>query len=172
MWTRISPFITTAKQFVGAPMPGSSLLCPPAETKAGQRARHGGPGAPGSAPQLPPSPSKQRAGWCRSIPCRPAPGNHRLCQGVKPSVLSRPRHCGAWPRLMPGTRLWALHSSWVAFGLRNHWLLESEHSELIRAHLQLVLMGLKAEAALWRWNSLHPLTLFQSPPSPRRIFQV
>lgn len=48
-----------AKQFVGAPMPGSSLLCPPAETKAGQRVQHGGPLAPGVC--APAAPRSQKA---------------------------------------------------------------------------------------------------------------
>lgn len=113
MWTRFSPFINTAKQFVGAPMPGSNLLCPPAETKAGQWAQCRGPGAPGSVPRLPPSPRKQWAGWCRSIPCRPALGNNCHGPGINPPSSPWLQKHWAWPGLMPIMGVLATHCPWV-----------------------------------------------------------
>lgn len=121
-------------------MPASSLLCPPAETKAGQRARRGGPG-----------------GLCS--PAAP------LCQKTTSWLMQEhPLPTSAW-QPAPLAKALSLHpllalalsslakvdaqheapgSIWVAQPLAA----ESKH--FTSSHLQVVLMGLKAQAALWR----------------------
>lgn len=152
MWTRISPFISAAEQFVGAAVPGSSPLCPPAETKDGQR------------PSCPPLPENHQL-----VDAGASPADQLLATIPSAKASSIPPSSPSIPPSSPGSGWWSLakvgayHEAPIPFGLQNHPLLEPKHSDITRTHLQLLLLGLKT---LWRWNPSHPPTLFPEPSFP------
>lgn len=166
MWTRISPFITAAKQFVGAPMPGSSLLCPPAETKAGQQSGYRGPGPGGLRPSCPPSPENSEL-----VDAGASPADQRLATIASAKALSlHPLLAlGLWSLAKAGAQHEAPSPIWVpqplAAGAKTPRVHQSASSAGAGgAQSQGSALEVKFFASPWPSS--------KSPPSPRRIFQV
>lgn len=135
-------------------MPGSSPLCPPAETKDGQR------------PSCPPLPENHQL-----VDAGASPADQLLATIPSAKASSIPPSSPSIPPSSPGSGWWSLakvgayHEAPIPFGLQNHSLLEPKHSDIFSC----CCWGSKPFGG----ETLHiPRPSFQSPPSPHGIFQV